>query len=52
MPDENLNLTISLREINEALCPDCKAKLREITKDKIADELAKRALEVEPGGKR
>lgn len=47
MANENLNLNISLREINEVLCPKCKTKLQEITKDKIADMLAKRALGAE-----
>jgi len=47
MPNENLNVNISLKEINEALCPKCQAKLQEITKDKIAEELAKRALGTE-----
>lgn len=47
MTEKNLNLNISLREINEILCPDCKVKLQEITKDKIAEELARRALEVD-----
>lgn len=45
--NESLNLNISLREINEVLCPKCKIKLQEITKDKIVDELARRALEVD-----
>lgn len=44
MTDENLNLNISLKEINEVLCPDCQAKLLEITKDKIAEELARNVL--------
>lgn len=45
MPDKNLNLSITLQEINEVLCPKCKAKLLEITKDKISEVLAKNVLE-------
>lgn len=42
--NENLNLSISLKEINKILCPKCKIKLQEIIKDKIANVLAERAL--------
>lgn len=50
--EENLNLNIPLSEIREALCPKCQDKLKDITKDHIAEALAKRALEAEPGGKK
>jgi len=48
----DIQLNISLREINKALCPECQAKLQEITRDVIAEELARRALGIDSEAKK
>ena len=49
----NLNLTVT--EIYGKLCPGCKEKMQQLVKEKMADDLVRRALEGEPkekeGGK-
>ena len=45
MPDD-IKVNLTLKDIYDVLCSDCKKKLQALTKDKIAEELAKRALEV------
>ena len=41
-------VNLSIKEIYAKLCPKCQAKLRDLLKDKIADQAVKDALE---GGK-
>ena len=41
MPQVNL----SLKEIYAKLCPKCKAKLRDLVKEKLTDQAVKDALE-------
>ena len=38
-------VTLSLKEIYEQLCLDCKKALRDLLKEKIADQAVKDALE-------
>ncbi len=38
-------MNLSLKEIYEKLCPKCQAKVRELIKDKLADQVVKDALE-------
>jgi len=38
-------INVSIKEIYSKLCPECQAKLRELLKDKIADQTVKDALE-------
>jgi uncharacterized protein with PIN domain len=46
-----LQINLTLKEIYRELCPQCKAKLEKMAKEKIADELVKRALEGEEDAK-
>ena len=41
----SLQVNLSLKEIYEKLCPKCKEKLRELVKEKLADDVVKQALE-------
>jgi hypothetical protein len=34
-----VNINISLKEIDEILCPKCRKRLRELIKQKLPDEL-------------
>ena len=38
-------INLALKEIYSELCPECKAKLRELVKGKLADQVVKEALE-------
>ena len=38
-------VNLSLKEIYGKLCPECQAKLRELLKEKVADQAVKDALE-------
>jgi len=38
-------INISLNEIYKQLCPKCQKKLRDLVKDKLADDMVKKALE-------
>ncbi|MBA7714549.1 hypothetical protein ES703_123575 [subsurface metagenome] len=38
-------VNLSLKEIYQKLCPKCQKTLRDILKDKLADQLVKQALE-------
>jgi len=38
-------INLSIKEIYGKLCPECQAKLRELLKEKIADQTVKEALE-------
>lgn len=41
---ESQRINLSIKEIYSKLCPKCQAKLRELLKDKIADQAVKDAL--------
>lgn len=43
----SIQVNLSVKEIYAALCPECKKKLEEMVKGKIADDLAKKVLEEE-----
>ena len=43
MPQVNL----SLKEIYGKLCPKCQKKIRDLVKEKLADQVVKQALEEE-----
>ena len=43
MPQVNL----SLKEIYSKLCPKCQKKIRDLVKEKLADQVVKQALEEE-----
>ncbi len=38
-------LKLSLKEIYKKLCPECQEKLRDLVKEKMADQAIKQALE-------
>jgi len=38
-------INVSLNEIYKQLCPKCQKKVRDLIKDKLADDVVKRALE-------
>jgi hypothetical protein len=38
-------IPLNIKEIYKLLCPDCKKKLEDYVKDKLASQLAKRVLE-------
>lgn len=38
-------INLSIREIYSKLCPECQAKLKDLLKEKIADQTVKDALE-------
>jgi len=40
-----LNVTISLKEIYELLCDECRKKLREYIKSKVAEAITKQILQ-------
>ena len=40
----SLNITISLKEIYDLLCDDCKRKLRDYIKSKVAEAVTKQLL--------
>ena len=40
-----MQVNLSLKEIYARLCPECQAKLRDMLKEKIADQTVKDALE-------
>ena len=42
-------LQFSLKEIHQVLCPACQKKVRDLVKEKWADQMVKQALE---GGKK
>lgn len=39
MAQAGLQVQLSIKEIHEILCPECKAKLRELIKAKISDQM-------------
>lgn len=39
MAQAGLQVQLSIKEINDALCPECKAKLRELIKSKISEQM-------------
>jgi len=40
-----MQVNLSLKEIYARLCPECQAKLRDMLKEKVADQAVKDALE-------
>lgn len=42
MPEK---IKVDIREIYRLLCPECKAKVSQMVKDKLADQVVKDALE-------
>ena len=39
MAQAGMQVQLSIKEINEMLCPQCKAVLRELIKSKISDQM-------------
>ena len=42
--NKQLTINLTLKEIDEVLCPKCKKKLRELIKEKLPDELIDRLV--------
>lgn len=40
-----IQVSLSLKEIYQAVCPECQEKLKQMVKDKMADDLVKQVLE-------
>jgi len=40
----NGKVDLSIKDIYKLLCPDCQAKLRDLVKSKMADQMLDRAL--------
>lgn len=38
MPESNINVQLSIKEIYEAVCPECQLKIKELIKSKITDQ--------------
>lgn len=38
-------MSLSLKEIYDLMCPECKEKLKQAVKEKLQDDLVKRILE-------
>ncbi len=43
--DKATNLSITVQEIYKELCPECKRKIQALIKDKLTDEMVRKALE-------
>ena len=41
----SIQVNLSIKEVYKLVCADCKKKLEELVKDKMASELAKQVLE-------
>jgi len=39
-----ISIQVSVKEIYEKLCPECKAKLRELIKQKVTDEFVEKVI--------
>jgi len=46
----SIQVSLSLKEIHDALCPECKSKFEELLSRKVSSELIKKALEGKAGG--
>jgi hypothetical protein len=40
----SVNINITLKEIYDILCPKCKAKLRDLIKEKLPDDLVEQII--------
>jgi len=41
----SIQVNLSVKEIYAGLCPKCKKQMEQMVKDKLADEMVKKALE-------
>lgn len=47
MKQGEMNIQLSVKEIVEACCPECKLKVRELVKNKITDQMVDKVLGVD-----
>jgi hypothetical protein len=44
MKQGEMNIQLSVKEIVEVCCPDCKLKVRELVKEKVTDQMVDQVL--------
>jgi uncharacterized alkaline shock family protein YloU len=48
LPDQKVDVKVSIPEIYEVVCPECKKKVKELVKSKIADSIVNPIVEPKP----
>lgn len=48
MASAGIQVQLSVKEIYEQLCPKCKAKLKELIRQKVTDQLVESVIGTEP----
>ena len=44
MSQKGMNINLSIKEIYEAACPECKKKIKELIKNKISEEMVTQVI--------
>lgn len=44
MSQSGINVQLSVKEIYDTVCPECKKKIRALIKDKISDEMVSKVI--------